>query len=264
MKKLIIQISIFLLFVGRLFSQEPDIDLNKLLHANNPDELAQKIQSFIIKNRGTALALYLEAVTETNATQAVEKYKQLLSKFPNSDYAAIALLKTAQYYFSRGLYITARKYYLELVEKYPHSSFIDDAMYFAAACLYASGKYESCYAELKNFLVQNPHSSFTKLAKEDLKEINKKYQFSKLKFEIANAKGKYALQIGAFNQVNNALNLKNYCQKLGLPVEVREKNESNTTMYLVWIGAFESRESALNFGNKFKKEYGKPFRIVSR
>ncbi len=255
---------LLLLLSVRLFPQTAEQELFSLLKTEDSDKLVQSIHSLIYQNKGTPFALYLEAVTESDAGKAVEKYKQLLSKFPKSIQAEIALIKIAHFYFSRGLYVSGRKYYLQLVEKYPQSSYSDEALYFAAACLYASGKYESCYAELKNFLRQNPGSSFTYLAKEDVKDLNKKDQFLSSIVDLPQKKGKYALQIGAFAQVNNALNLKKYCKKLGIPVEIREKNANDVNMYLVWIGAFITRASAEIFGTNFKNEHGKPFRIVER
>lgn len=255
---------ILLAFSTNLFSQEPEIDLNKLLAISDSKKLSAKIQYYISQYKGAPLAFYLEAVTESNANKANEKFKLLAQRFPHSKYAELARIKSGQYYFSRGLYITARKHFLELIEKYPQSDLVDDAMYLAAACLFASGKFKSCYTELKNFLAQNPRSEFVKLAKEDLKEISDKGDFVALSTNLSLVEGKYALQIGAFKKVNNALNLKNYCEKLGLPVEIREKRENASTVYLVWIGSFKTRSDAALFGDKFKGEHGKPYRIVTR
>jgi tetratricopeptide (TPR) repeat protein len=247
-------------------AQEPGFDLQKVLQTGSVEGFRAEVTAYIAKNKDKPLAMYLDALSQSNASKAVEKYKQLLARHPNSEYADRAVIKIAQYYFSRGLYVAARKHFLELIETYPSSPMIAEAMYFAAACLYASGNIESSYTEYKNVINQYPDSPFARLAKEELQEgsFNGKDAHGLSNVNLANAKGKFAIQIGAFTQVNNALNLKNYCLKLGLPVEIREKKENNATQYLVWVGAFETREAAENFGNTFKKEHGKLFRVVER
>ena len=144
---------IIFVFFGHasLLAQNGHFNLDELLKNNQPDVVRQKVQSEIRKNGGTSLALYLEAFLETDAAKAVEIYQKVLRKFPASREAEAALHKTAQYYFSRGLYVTARKHFLELIERYPKSEYVDDSLYSAAACLYAAGKYRSCYVELNNF-----------------------------------------------------------------------------------------------------------------
>ena len=80
--------------------------------------------------------------------------------------------------------------------------------------------------------------------------------------KVPKTDGKYTLQVGAFSQTNNALKLRNYFSRLGVPVEIRKKSVDNRTMYLVWIGSFESKATARSFGESLKREHGKPYRIV--
>jgi len=254
-------------FFGRtpLLAQNGHFNLDELLKNHKPDEIRQRVQSEIRKNKGTPLGLYLEAFLETDAAKAVETYQQILRKFPDSREAEAAALKTAQYYFSRGLYVSARKHFLELIERYPKSEYVDDSMYSAAACLYAAGKYRSCYVELNNFLTKNPNSPLRPLALDDLKELRDKTGDTRGMERVASkSDGKYALQIGAFSKRANAEKLMSYCETLGLPVEIRERKKNNKIMYLVWMGSFESAEDSRTFGDKFKREHGKPFRVVER
>ncbi|MFQ5824606.1 MAG: SPOR domain-containing protein [bacterium] len=240
--------------------------MNRFLSAYTFNDVKLKVKSFVEKHKGTAIALYLEAVIEPDASKAVENYKQLLNQFPNSEQAENALFRTAQYYFSRGLYMSARKHFLDFRERFPKSTFADDAHYLAAACLFASEKFENCRSELKNLMHNYPRSPFTKLAREDLKEIKwlQKEGTSYSIDQIEKSKGKYTLQTGAFTQINNALNQRRYFSRLGLPVEIREKNENGMTFYLVWIGAFKTKSDAAAYGEKFKSKYGKLYRIIER
>lgn len=260
----IIFISLF--FSGQTFSQESRFNLEKILKTHNEQEVREWALTLIEKYKGSATAHYLEALIERDANKAVEKYIQLFTKFPKSKYAGEALFRTAQYNFSRGLYVSSRKYFLNLVEKFPGSQYADDSMYFAAACLYASRNYASSQSELKNFLTQYPNSPFKDLAKEDLKEIKSKTngRTFDIRPQINKSKGKFTLQMGAFTQINNALNLRNYFSKLGLPVEIREKTRERKKVYLVWLGSFETKDTAYNFGETLKREHGKPYRIIEK
>lgn len=247
-----------------LLAQNGHFNLDELLKNNKPDEIRQRVQSEIRKNKGTPLGLYLEAFLETDAAKAVEIYQKVLRKFPGSREAEAALHKTAQYYFSRGLYVTARKHFLELIERYPKSEYVDDSMYSGAACLYAAGKYRSCYVELNNFLIKNPNSPLRPLALDDLKELRGKTGDTRGMERASKSGGKYALQIGAFSKRANADKLMSYCETLGLPVEIHERKGKSKTLYLVWLGSFESAEDSRTFGDKFKREHGKPYRVVER
>jgi len=248
-----------------VFSQEIDSNLNRILKSYDDEELQDRIDSIAKRYEGMPVAMYLDAVVEADASVAVEKYLRLITRFPESEYAATATFKIGQYYFSRGLYVSARKYFLQLIEKYPESSYIDDAMYYAASCLFAIRNYDSCRSELRNFLAHYQRSPLREIAKQDLDEIDSKtnHKADRNK-EIQNPSGTFTLQVGAFNQINNALNLRNYLSKLGLPVEVREKHERKDTLYLVWLGSFETKREAQDFGETFKEEHGKPYRIVTR
>ena len=253
-----------LLFANLLFAQKTQFDLNRTLKSDKPSEIKQKVATFVDENKNTPLALYLEALIEPNAQQAVDKYIELLTKFPGSLQAEDATLRIGQYYFSRGLYIAARKYFLGLVEKYPRSEYEDEAMYLAVACLMASRKYESVNAELHKFLSKHPRSPFATLAKKDLKEIKSTTNGKYGKLKPQDLKGRLTLQIGAFSQINNALNFRSDFSKLGLSTKIREKKRNGTTIYTVTVGSFDSRESAEKFGIRFQKRYGMPYRIVSK
>ena len=265
MKTVLTTTLLFFLFCANyLFAQKPQFDLNRTLKSYKPSEIKQKVAAFVDENKGTPLALYLEALTEANAQQAVDKYIELFTKFPSSLQAEEATFRVGQYYFSRGLYIAARKYFLGLIEKYPQTEYEDDSMYFAAICLMAARKYESVSAELQKFLTKYPRSPFSKLAKEDLKEIKSAAKNKIVKQKPKDSKGRLTLQIGAFSQINNAFNFRNDFSKLGVSTEIRKRKRNGVTIYTVTVGSFDTRESAERFGIKFQKKYDKPYRIINK
>lgn len=249
----------------RLFSQTGDFSLVDTLKENDTEATKAKVAAFIEKNKGTEQAILLSALTEENARKAVESYTQLYTKFPQSQNAELAFYRIGQYYYSRGLYVSARKQFLKLIEKFPESLLVDDAMYLAASSLCAARKYSSCHAELSNFLEQYPRSIYRKLIKQDLKEIqsssNQPLLASKAPMTIT--EGNYILQIGVFKNEANALKLKSYFSKLGFPTEIRQKNDNRRILFQVVLGSFQTEGEARAFGERIKKDYGKPYRIVN-
>ncbi|MCZ6818700.1 MAG: SPOR domain-containing protein [Calditrichaeota bacterium] len=257
--------AIFLLCGSAAYSQSRHLELQQELESTRDvDAVKQKITRYIARHKGTVGALYLQALVTDDAQKSVELYKKIRVRFPHTREAENAILRIGQYYFSRGLYVSARKQFLELIETHPESELVGEAMYFSATCLCASGKEASCHAELRNFLAQFPRSPLAKMAKQDLKEMgvstNGKPPAARTK--VPKTDGKYTLQVGAFSQANNALKLRNYFSRLGVPVEIRKKSVDHRTMYLVWVGSFESKATARSFGESLKREHGKPYRIV--
>lgn len=248
---------------GEGFTQNTKIDFANILKTKNVDDIRQQAQKYIQTHKGTPAALFLQALLEEQADKAVEQYSHLVTLYPNSEFADVALYRIAHYYYARGLYISARRHFLNLVEQYPNSEYVDDAMYFAAACLFATSQFKTCYMELQKFLRLYPGSRYKALAREDLKEISVKKNLGPL-YTHSNkkSKGKYTLQVGAFQHINNALKQREFFEKYGIPVEIREKNINGKTLYLVWVGSFETEIEARSYGNSLKKNYGKLYRIV--
>ena len=81
---------------------------------------------------------------------------------------------------------------------------------------------------------------------------------------VLGSSGNYTLQIGAFEQANNALNLRNYVANLGYPVEIVERGNGEHRIYQVLLGSFETEEQAQQFGENFKKSHGKLYRVVTK
>lgn len=257
---------ILLLWAGAAYSQNHHFELQRELESSN-DVVAvrQKIAQYIAQHRGTLGALYLQALVTDDAQKAVELYKRIRARYAGTREAEEATLRIGQYYFSRGLYVSARKQFLELIDAHPKSDLAGEAMYFAATCLCASGKIESCHTELRDFLAQYPRSRLAKMAREDLKEIGGATNGNRpvTPANLEKRAGNYTLQVGAFSQANNALKLRDYFSRRSVHADIRKKTVDGRTMYLVWVGSFASKEDARSLGEKLKKEHGKPYRIVA-
>ncbi len=264
MSKFTFTIAFLLISFGTLFCQNTAFDLEKILRNGSPEHFKRKVQDYVRLHPGTPEALYLQAMASQDGRESIELYTRIIKEFPESQLAEKAMYRNAHYYFSRGLYVAARREFLKLIEKHPNSQLATDALYFSAACLCASRKLDACKNELENFVKRYRKSDLTRLAREDLRELSTDSTVPASRSSGSPTTGKYTLQVGAFQVANNALNLRDYFSRMGLQAEIREKKTPNSKMYLVWVGSFESEASARLAGDNLKRDHGKPYRIVSR
>ncbi len=253
-----------LCFTSPVLAQTSDPDFDSILSSTHSDDFKDKVLAFVEAHPGTPEALFLRAIAMENARKSVQLYNQLVTDYPNSGLADRAIYRIAQYYFSRGLYVAARREFLRVLEDQSNSGLAGDATYFAAACLCASGQMETCRSELRNFLNLYPDSELSDLAKEDLGELKEIIGNGVRERSIEKVKGEFSLQVGAFSVAENAQRLQSYFEKLGLQAEVVQRTQDNEKLFLVWVGSYASKEAASLAGENLKRDYGKPYRIVER
>ncbi len=268
MKILVVYTTTWLLtvFSGMLTAQTRGFDLARELRLKRTDDVIAQAEAVIAQTKGTAQALYLQAVLVDDARQASELYTKLIARFPTSDYAPEAQYRNALYYFSRGLYVSAQSSFDKLIRTYPASPFAVSARYLSAASSCASKQSTACLDSLRSFIETYPGSDFATVARQDLREFGSsgKLPTPRKKPRPEEGKGNFTLQVGAFSRANNALNLRNAFVKAGYPGEITETSIGGQEVFLVLVGRFESRKSAEAYGDKIKREYGKPYRVVSR
>jgi len=250
------------LYLPEFCFAQASFDIQQVLKESSLDEAAKAANVFIAKYDGLPQALYVEAVMEENAQQAMEYYNHLKVNFSDSPEAGKAAITMGHYYLARGLYVSARRFFLEIVENHSDPLLVQDALYFAAVCICAAGKNDACNDELGNFVAKYRHSRFVQFAKADLRELDKEPALRVSGTKISDMDGLYTLQVGAYKQINGALNLRNYFSKIGILVEVREKVIEGKTVYLVLVSSFETKQDARKFGDEIKKNHGKPYRVV--
>jgi len=252
------------LFTLPVLCQDSGSAIDDMISYARAEDFKTKVQTYVEGHPGTPEALFLRALAAEDARKSIRLYNQLIVDFPKTPLAGRALYRIAQYYFSRGLYVAARKEFLKVIEGYPRSRYESEAMYFAAACLCAAGQVATCHSELQNFLERNPQSDLKNLAEDDLKELKGTPEVGRLKSDKKRKKARYSLQVGAFSVPENAENLKAYFDRLGFIVEVVQKHDQPNTMYLVWLGKYDRRDAAESAGDALKRDYDKPYRIVER
>ena len=279
MKKLLsyIFLLIFLSISGSIEAQDLENELISWIEKHSKEELKNRIDTIRKKYPNSTVPLFLEAYVEENGDRAVELYKQLIEKYPGSKFIENALLKIGQYYYAIGSYVAARQYLDNLADQFSDSPLVPEAKYLAARCLIASGYYVSAEQELKEVTKKYPKSPFKNHAKEELASLDELAKQdnnpprihdatanSDLPFESSSVNGKYTIQIGAFQDQNNASRQKELYARKGYLTSVESKTVSNNLLYLVWVGEFETEEQAARFGEVFKNLHGGSFHVVRK
>jgi tetratricopeptide (TPR) repeat protein len=272
---------IFLLLLVLISSSIAAQDLEQALFAwlekHSKEELKNRLDAIKKKYPVSGVTLFLEAYIEENGDRAVDLYKQVVEKYPDSKFAANALLKLAQYYYAIGSYVPARQYLDNLVDQFPDSPLAPEAKYLAARCLIATGYYSSAEEELKAIIKNYSKSPYKNHAKEELDSLDELAKQNNnpspdkagattldLQSETSRTNGKYTIQIGAYQDQNNASRQKELYAQQGYLTSVETKYVNNNLLYLVWIGEFETEDQAARFGEVFKNLHGVSFHVVKK
>lgn len=268
---------IFVLISGSIWAQDFENDLVSWLEKHSKEELKNRLDTIKKKYPNSAALLFLEAFAEEDGDRAVDLYKQLVEKYPDSKFTGSSLLKLAQYYYAVGSYVSARQYVDNLADQFPDSPLVPEAKYLAARCLIASGYYVSAEEELKEIIKKYSKSpcknyakaelsSLDELAKQDINPPRSESITTDFEQPSENKRGngKYTIQIGAFQDKKNALKQRELYSQKGYLTTIETKYVNKNLLYLVWVGEFETEDQAARFGEVFKNLHGVSFHVVKK
>ena len=74
--------------------------------------------------------------------------------------------------------------------------------------------------------------------------------------------GNWMVQVGAFGNRNNALNLKEKMTKSGYIVSISKLASSKRTLFAVRVGPFEHRQTAKNKGQELNKHFRLNYQLL--
>jgi len=243
--------------------------LEKLIDEDRFDEALQLLPLVRQQHPDHPSVLYLSGLSEQNHVEkAVQTLAAIAERHQDSNYADRALFRLGQFYYARGKYDEARKYFSRLSRRYPQSQLKDDAQYFYCQCYQAEGKLDSAKVFFRAFVENSPRSPYADLAIYDLESA----RFAESDAATSQSsdrllpptKYRYSIQIGAFGNKGNARRVGKKLTKAGYHVEVVEKRQEGRKLYLVWLGKFETKSLARNFAEKFHKKYEMDYKIVDR
>ena len=206
----------------------------KLLEKHQFGEAKTALQVFIARHPKSPLnpeALYTLGRLLRDPERAYSTYREVFSRFPQSDVADDALFKIGQYHFALGNFSKAKKTFKTLLLKYPKSNRLDKAQ------------------ELVNSLrgledevpMTNPQSP---------------------KSTQERSSDAYTVQVGSFENVLDAHRLRERLIQKGYSVIITHAFIEGKTFHRVRVGTFSSREKAFQFGEVLKEKEDLPAWVV--
>lgn len=256
------------------------------LHAHHPlaDEVLYEVAQY-----NFALGYYLTAAKD---------YQKLLRTYPDSDLAAEALYWLASSKLAIGAADSAKFYFHRLLDQFGGSAMAPWAQLGLVDADFIQQDFSQAQVHCRAFLDAHPQSPLLPVALFRLAEIQeargereqakvifqqlmdnypKTYQGEQARRQLSEwgwpgqqheqpeaEKGKYAVQVGAFSKRANALNLQTRLRSAGYQVEVVKKAGRHRSLYLVWVGSYQSRQEAQREAQILEKQRGLPYQIIKR
>ncbi|MDO9548273.1 MAG: SPOR domain-containing protein [Candidatus Marinimicrobia bacterium] len=273
MKRLFL-IALFVLFFlpGLIFTQ----DLNRYfeyIKQHNTEQVRAAIPELMQKYPNNPDILYLSALIEPDGDKALLIYKDVMSQYPNSCRADDALTKIIEYLYTKGLYNKTISYSKQLISKYPDSENIGNCVYMMLSSFNVMNKKDSVDYYYSYYLKRYPdmklpffnyQSASAYVTGDKPSEIVKKAPPEPKPVERTDSEPKWALQLGAFGNAQNALTLKNRLLSYGYEPYVQKIIGSTTDLLSVRIGNYNSQEEANAAGDRLKALHQIDFIVIKR
>ncbi len=219
---------------------------------------------------------YLSALVEQDADKALLIYKDILSQYPNSDYADDALTKIIEYLYSKGLYSKTINYSKQLIRKYPDSDNIAQCVLMLLCSFSITNKKDSVDYYYEYYLKRYPQMNLQfadyqvtpSLVTED-KATARSHRSEKtsppsIPSPKALPRELFTLQVGAFANPQNALVLKNRLQSLGYDSYIEKIRVSNRQLLSVRIGNYPTQDEAKEIGERLKALHNVNYIIIKK
>lgn len=222
-------------------------------------------------NADEAGMLYLKGLKERDGEKAFSYFREVVEKFPASEFCDDAFIKVIEYVYSRGLYKKTIVYTHRMLKRCPDSPLIKDCVYFQICSFNALGMKDSVAYYLALYEEKYPtieigfEGSVVKseyVLTEETGFTGSETGKEKGKSEAESEEGFFFLQVGAFSSLNNALALRERLNSMGYHALVQKKRVKGRVFYVVRIGSFPSKREAREFGRKFKKDTGINYLVV--
>ena len=221
-----------LLTTAHAQAQRDVVNYIALLDKGNATQVRQAMPQLMTQFQNSPELTYLQARLEPDGIAAVKLYRGILENFPKCDYADDALLHVYQYDYMSGLYQSANQDLQRLKTEYPGSTAL------ASVNEIVVPKEQPSMA-----LAGSPATSAPPASIKQLQHAAP---------SVSSHKAPFALQVGAFSTTENAEKLKRRFEQLGYPVEISNKVMERKTLYVVWVGAFNTADQAKAEINKIR------------
>lgn len=236
----IIVVSLFLSKFTTVYSQEVEIDnILKKIEVGKVDEANSILLQLKQTNPSDPSVAFLDAVLTKDGNDAFKKYSLVYEKFPKSKYADASLFRLFSYFYSIGSYKKADEYLTKLKNEYPVSPYIIAAE-------------RSIPEEEETVAGSKVHADTTTVPKIKIVPVE----------ESKVAKANFAIQAGAFLNLENAKRLKDQLSKDGFPTEISVRDIGGSQLNVVSTGKFATEPEAKKVLSAIESKYNLKGRVI--
>ena len=266
-------IRLFLIVFGLLAignSQKLD-DLFEQFERGEIKEVKEILPVLLKKYQNDPGVKYLFGLTLMDGDSAIEVYEEIVNKHSSSKYSEGASSKIGQYLYSRGLYTQASQHLRKFIFRHPQSKDLSRMMGMLLRSFDATGELDSAQFFVDQYFNKHPEQLLIKNELGYIPDSIKRIKFSKEKIVKKVEKvitgpgdqGDWMVQVGAFGNQNNAVNLKKKLTKGGYSVSINTLTSSKRALFAVRVGPFETRQSAKNKGQELNKLYRLDYQLFN-
>ncbi len=214
---------------------------------NNESYYYNKINSIL--NSEDNQNIFLKGLIEPDGSLSKLYFEDFYINYPQNKYADWSVVKIADYYYAKGLYIQASDWYKKIYNEYSDSVHLEKSISYYLNSLLVSGHKDTANFYIKKFKKDFPSLKFANNSSSSLnssKNLLKKNNKSIIK--------KYSVQIGSFKNYDLAKQKKNILTNEGFYCRIDQILVNGQVFYAVRSGTFKTRKLA-------KKEQ---IRLISR
>ncbi len=240
-----------------LFGQTGDDEIKDYIGKVNKgqrEEVRQELPRLVAKYQSNPNVLYLQGRLSSDGVEAVKFYQSVVDNFPKSEWADEALYRIYQYYYAMGLYRAAELKMQQLQKDYPHSAYAHTA---SGIKLPEKDEIAVNLPSKEPTTVTAPETS---VVQPGTAVVSSKPVATK----PAGSSGQYTLQVGAFSSAANAEKQKNFFEEQGYAVEITNKVRNGRSLYLVWVGNYQTADQAKLTGRQVRTKYKIDSIVVER
>jgi len=186
---------------------------------------------------------YLKGLIEIDGEISKTYFEDYYSSYPNDEYADDSVVKVAEFYYSKGLYIQSSNWYKKITLEYPQSKHFQKSVSYFLNSLLISGHKDTADYYIKKFQKNYPKLKFSN---EYLIETSMKEKSTKRNI-ISDSinQNKYSVQIGSFKNYDLAKAKKTLLGNEGFLCRIDEMLINGDIFYSVRIGMFNNYNLAI-------------------
>jgi len=196
------------------------------------------------------------------ADSAAVYFRRILQNHPSTSLAGWAELGLVDALYMKQEYTAAEQRCQDFLQSRSGSELIPMVLFRLFEIREARGDRASAAGILQQLVSSHPDTYQGKQAQRQLTEWG--WGETGEPSEPQPAEGDYTIQVGAFSKRSNALNLQSELKSWGYQVEMIKRAGRHRTLYLVWVGRYETREQALGEAQKLERERGLPYQVIRR